>query len=1141
MTERLLVDLAVDGRVTVSALGDAAGGLPEPGESFTLDWSLDAAEIEDLRWYLEDYLRAPYGVYEQRGEQVTQRLTGWGRAGFAALFERGSRQARDMYVRLRDRGGVAEIVVRSSVAELLGLPWELLADPARPAPLALDGVRIRRALPTGDLAGTFPVAGERLRVLMVISRPAGTGDVGYRMVARPLLQRLDAVRGEVDLVVLRPPTLQRLGEVLHAAREQGQPFQVVHFDGHGAFADRRPSPGWGVPVTLDGPAPQGVLVFEQPRGGPDEVPAERVAAVLAEAQVPLVVLNACQSGALGRQVEAAVATRLLQQGTAAVVAMAFSVYAVAAAEFMAAFYERLFAGGQVADAVAAGRRRMAERNTRPSPRGPLPLQDWLVPVHYGRQDVSFPWLHTRRDRDGVSLEQILDAVRQHQDVGGEQGDPLAAVGGFVGRDGLFYELETAARLQKVVLLHGPAGTGKTEVAKAFGRWWRDTGGVDDPEWVIWHSFEPGVASFGLPGVLSTVGLRLFGPDFARLDDGQRLPVVRQVLRQHRLLLIWDNLESAYTMPEPGGATPPLDEIQRRELVEFLTDVAGGASAVLITSRSGEEWLGGIRRIRVGGLSKEEADEYTDALLAPYPRAAKRRREPAFADLLTWLGGHPLSMRLVLPHLDTTGPAAVLAGLRDLGGELLGDDAHGRTASLGASIAYSYRHLTVDEQQALAAVCLFHAVADADVLGAFSASDQVPLRFRDRDAQGWAALLDRATEVGLLSAIGAGMYTIHPALPAYLATQWRHQQPDTYPGERAAAQQALLHACAVLAAWLHQQITGGDAEMAFSIVHLQRQTLGAMLGYAIDTGQHQSAAAIARALTHYWDTVGLYEEARGWTDRIRQAVESPDGIPPALDSAPGALWLFVVGAEAGREINAQQLDAAEHTYRQIADALATQPDTPTRDSHLATAYHQLGRVAEERGELDTAEQWYQRSLTIEEQLGNQPGMASSYHQLGMVAQDRGELDTAEQWYQRSLTIEEQLGNQPGMATSYHQLGMVAQLQGELDTAEQWYQRSLTIKEQLGNRPGMARGYHQLGLLAEQRGTPAVALEWTIRCVMLFDSFPHPATGPAPRHLARLTQQLGWDALRRSWRQVTGQDPPPAVVDTLKAILNQGTDP
>src|SRR5271169_749762 len=33
---------------------------------------------------------------------------------------------------------------------------------------------------------------------------------------------------------------------------------------------------------------------------------------------------------------------------------------------------------------------------------------------------------------------------------------------------------------------------KTELAKAFGRWWRDTGGTDDPRFVFWHSIEPGM-------------------------------------------------------------------------------------------------------------------------------------------------------------------------------------------------------------------------------------------------------------------------------------------------------------------------------------------------------------------------------------------------------------------------------------------------------------------------------------------------------------------------------------------------------------------------------------------------------------------------------------------------------------------------
>jgi hypothetical protein len=78
-------------------------------------------------------------------------------------------------------------------------------------PVALGAGGICRSLPVAGGAGTLEVPGGKLRVLMVISRPGGTQDVGYQMVARPLLDRLAAVRGQVDLTVLRPPTLEALG------------------------------------------------------------------------------------------------------------------------------------------------------------------------------------------------------------------------------------------------------------------------------------------------------------------------------------------------------------------------------------------------------------------------------------------------------------------------------------------------------------------------------------------------------------------------------------------------------------------------------------------------------------------------------------------------------------------------------------------------------------------------------------------------------------------------------------------------------------------------------------------------------------------------------------------------------------------
>ena len=166
MPDRLLVDLGGDGQAAV--LSWPEGGLPEEVSRAPLAWPLDADALEDLRWYLEDYLLAPFGVWEERGPAVQEKLAGWGDQVFGSVF--GAGPARDAYQRARDRG--LEVVFRSAEPGLLGLPWELMRDGAGPVALGAGG--ISRSLPVAGGAGTLEVPGGKLRVLMVISRPAGT-------------------------------------------------------------------------------------------------------------------------------------------------------------------------------------------------------------------------------------------------------------------------------------------------------------------------------------------------------------------------------------------------------------------------------------------------------------------------------------------------------------------------------------------------------------------------------------------------------------------------------------------------------------------------------------------------------------------------------------------------------------------------------------------------------------------------------------------------------------------------------------------------------------------------------------------------------------------------------------------------------
>jgi len=588
---------------------------------------------------------------------------------------------------------------------------------------------------------------------------------------------------------------------------------------------------------------------------------------------------------------------------------------------------------------------------------------------------------------------------------------------------------------------------------------------------------------------------------ARLREQEPVPAeaVGQLATQ-RLLLIWDNFEAVHSMPDPAGATPPLDAAGRDELARFLQQIAaGGRSTVIVTSRTEETWLPGrLRRIMVGGLAPDEAIEYADQVLEPYPAAAPRRAQRAFAELMEWLDGHPLSMRLMLPHVETTDPQVLLAGLRGIIPLPAGDDG-GRTTSLAASVTYSFTHLTPETQRLLVAVSLFQCVADVSALDAFSRVPGVPQRFRGRTTADWSAVLDHAASVGLLSPPRAGMYGIHPALPAFLAQQWRLEESDAYHQQRAAADAALRVAYAALGEWLARQIRTGDATFAFAVIDLQRRTLGNLLGHALDRGQWDCAHAIAQPLNAYWDTRGLHEEARGWVDRARLALETAGGTPPPVDDPAGALWQFFIGSQDNRELAAHHLNASD------LDMLQAQGESLQQ---LATGYHKNGRVAQWEGHLDDAEHWYHKGLTINKEIGNQPAMAIDYHQLGQLARLRHIPEDAEHWHHQALTIIKELGNRPAMAYTYHELGALAAQRRLHEEAGRWYSQAIAIYEEIGDRPRMADAYHDLGTSIERCGRLDDAENWYHQSLIINEEI-----GNRRLEIANTYHQLGLLAFER----------------------------
>jgi hypothetical protein len=133
----------------------------------------------------------------------------------------------------------AQAAAKEAATGLLALPWELLHDGRSYLFQGQHAVRVRRRLPN-RYAQPHAVTDLPIRILLVSPRPenAHTSYIDHRISALPLVEATESLGKLAELTVLTPPTFPALQQALQHAAAAKQPFDVVHFDGHGVY-DRR--------------------------------------------------------------------------------------------------------------------------------------------------------------------------------------------------------------------------------------------------------------------------------------------------------------------------------------------------------------------------------------------------------------------------------------------------------------------------------------------------------------------------------------------------------------------------------------------------------------------------------------------------------------------------------------------------------------------------------------------------------------------------------------------------------------------------------------------------------------------------------------------------------------------------------------
>ena len=201
-----------DGKTTEPASPPSPAGFPVEGRP-------DSDLMRELQWYLETFLEYPFPPETDHAERVLQALKQWGEQAFDALF--GSRAAGRMFDAATSEDYTRlHLQISSDDARVLAWPWEALRDPELGylAQTCQVERRLNKLRDPQPLPASLPR--NRVNILLVVARPCGPRDVGYRSIARPLVELIERQKLPAYVHLLRPPTFDQLRQHLRDRQNQ---------------------------------------------------------------------------------------------------------------------------------------------------------------------------------------------------------------------------------------------------------------------------------------------------------------------------------------------------------------------------------------------------------------------------------------------------------------------------------------------------------------------------------------------------------------------------------------------------------------------------------------------------------------------------------------------------------------------------------------------------------------------------------------------------------------------------------------------------------------------------------------------------------------------------------------------------------
>jgi predicted ATPase/DNA-binding CsgD family transcriptional regulator len=642
---------------------------------------------------------------------------------------------------------------------------------------------------------------------------------------------------------------------------------------------------------------------------------------------------------------------------------------------------------------------------------------------YNKQIYRKLGVNSRMQAAKLTAEQGLleqESSAQHEEES-RSGNLPAQLTSFVGREKEIAEIKELLKANRLVVLTGTGGSGKTRLALQVaadlsdyyrdGAWLVELAPLSDPNLV--------------PGAIAQALKLQSGGDTALTES------LKHFFGRKHLLLLLDNfehlLEASFLVGELLSAAPQLSVLATsRERLHVYGEQEYPVHPLQLPDHQHPEAPEKLLSYEAINLFVQRAQSVQPDL------EANENTLPAIKRICTQLDGLPLALELAASQVKIYPPPILAQQLGNRLGALPQGprDLPFRQRTLHATIEWSENLLKPQERTLFARLAVFSAGATLEAIERICTPG-----LSEKIIELLSALVEKNLVLTRESPGGELRFSMLETIHDY-ARQRLAASDDAQEIHK-------LHAAYYtdLAAIAYREFRTSRHVYWFAKLRAEQENLRAALAWSLGEGDIHFALSLTGSLRDHWLYNGNAAEGYRWCELIleKKVHESPNLLAGVLCTA-GTLAYNKGDIQQGEQLLRRSLEL----YQQSGD------ESGTAWALILLAISGVG----DPEQIDRYLAMAQESLEAFRRLEDRPGMAQAYNILGELARSVGDYDAAQHYYEECLQLVKITGERMREAMQYDNLSLLAYHRGQYQRSLELILRGLLMFRELGANYGLA---------------------------------------------------------------------------------------